>query len=244
MQALTHRNVLKLYYVDKTMRTFISFLKSKRLSQLMVGGIAALFLLVNTACSQPNVLGADGKIVSDKVAASSNSLKVASPYREDTDNIPEGQVTKFYDPIQPVEGGMNNYRDVDPRQDTSKSDAKAEKLIRKAKANKFDNPLDVVKKELADEPITERVQKFSKNVGKSAQKTADDLSQVTQKSLNNMSEGSRDLRNKTQSAAQTLTQKAEHAGDIFNQAAKSIGNKTQQSVDEVQSFIDKEGGSA
>jgi hypothetical protein len=233
--------------MDKTMRTLISFLKSKRLSQLMVGGVAALFLLVNTACSQPNVSGADGKMGADKVAVNSNSQKVASPYREDTDNIPEGQITKFYEPIQPVEGGMNTYRDVDPRQDTSESDAKAEKLIQKAsrsEASKFDNPLDAVKKELADEPIPERVQKFSKNVGKSAQKAADELSQETQKGLNNISEGSRDLRNKTQSAAQTLTQKAENAGDTVKQAAKNIGNKTQQSVDEVQSFIDKEGGSA
>ena len=183
----------------------------------------------------------------DKVAASSSAPKVASLYREDTDNIPEGQITKFYEPIQPVEGGMNNYRDVDPRQDTSKSDAKAEKLIRKAshsEANKFDNPLDAVKKELADEPITERVQKLSKNVGKSAQKTADGLSQEIQKGLSNISEGSRDLRNQTQSAAQTLTQKVEDAGDAVKQTAKNIGDKTQRGVDQVQSFIKEEGGSA
>lgn len=229
------------------MKTLISFLKSKRLSQLMVGGIAALFLLVNTACSQPNASGADGKTEAAKVAASSSSVKVASPYRKDTDNVPEGQITNLYNPIRPVEGGMNNYRDVDPRQDTSKSDVRAEKLIQKAshsKANKFENPLDVVKKELADEPITERVQKFSKNVGKSAQKAADDLSQETQKGLNKMSEGSKDLRNKTQSTAQTLTQKAEDAGGTVKQAVKNIGDRTQQSVDSVQSLINEKVGPA
>jgi ElaB/YqjD/DUF883 family membrane-anchored ribosome-binding protein len=237
------------------MKAFISFLRSKRLSQLMVGGTAILFLLVNTACSQPNVSGTNGEMGA-KVAADSKSVKTpspyrkaASPYRKDTDNAPEGQITELYKVIQPEEGGMNTYSDVDPRQNTSKTNAKAKALIQKAshpEAKQYDSPLDAVKQELADEPISERVQKFSKNVGKSTQKTADDLSDEAQKGLNNLSEGSKDLREKTQSVAEELSKKAQktvkNTSNAVNQTTQNIANKTQQGVDEVQSFIDANGG--
>lgn len=239
------------------MKTLISFLKSKRLSQLIVGGIAILFLLVNTACSQPNVSGTDGKMGTAKVAAQSGSVKTpstyrkaASPYRENTDNAPEGQITELYKVIQPEVGGMNTYSDVDPRQDTSKTDAKAKALIQKAshlEAKKYDSPLDAVKQELSDEPIAERVQKFSKNVGKSTQKTADGLSNEVQKGLNNLSEGSQDLRNKTQSATEELSKSAQktakNTSDIVKNTAQNIAGKTQQGVDEVQDFIESNGDS-
>lgn len=239
------------------MKTLISFLKSKRLSQLIVGSIAILFLLVNTACSQPNVSRPDGKIGAAKVAAESGPIKTpstyrkaASPYRDSTDNAPEGQITELYKVIQPEVGGMNTYSDVDPRQNTSKTDAKAKALIQKAshpEAKKYDGPLDAVKQELADEPIAERVQKFSKNVGKSTQKTADGLSKEAQKGLNNLSEGSQDLREKTQSATKELSRNvqktAQNTGNSVKNTAQNIASKTQQGVDEVQSFIESNGNS-
>ncbi len=237
------------------MKTIISFLKSKRLSQLMFGGIAILFLLVNTACSQPNISRTNDKLDTDKVAADSGALKTpstyrkaASPYRDETDNAPEGQITELYKVIQPEEGGMNTYSDVDPRQNTSKTDAKAKALIQKAShldAKKYDNPLDAVKQELADKPISERIQEFSDNVSKSTQETADNVSNETQKGLNNLSDSSKELQSKTKSAAEDLSQKAqktaENTSDAVNKTAQKMANKTQQGVDEVQSFIDSNG---
>lgn len=237
------------------MKTLISFLKSKRLSQLMVGGIAILFLFVNTACSQPNLSGTEGKQGTAKVSADSGSLKTpstyrkaASPHRDKTDNVPEGQITELYKVIQPEEGGMNTYSDVDPRQNTSKTDAKAKALIQKAshpESEKYDGPLDAVKQELSDEPVAERVQKFSKNVSKTTQRTADDLSNEIQKGSNNLSEGSKELQDKTQSAAETLSKKIQKAAKNTSDAVKSntqdIANKTKERVDEVQNFIDSSG---
>jgi hypothetical protein len=199
------------------MKTFISFLKSKRLTQFMVGGVAILFLLTNTACSQPNISGTDSKMGAAKVAADSIKTpstyrKVASPYREDTDNAPEGQITELYKVIQPEIGGMNTYSDVDPRQNTSETDAKAKALIQKAshpEAQKYDSPLDAVKQELKDEPIAKRVQNFSKGVEKSTQRTADGLNNEVRKGLNNLSKGSKDLQSKTQSVSEEISQKAQ-----------------------------------
>jgi hypothetical protein len=199
------------------MKTIISFLKSKRLTQIIVGSIAVLFLLANTACSQPNILGTDGKMGAAKVAADSIKTpstyrKAASPYREDTDNAPEGQITELYKVIQPEIGGMNTYSDVDPRQNTSKTDAKAKTLIQKAshpEAQKYDSPLDAVKQELKDESIAKRVQNFSKDVEKSTQKTADGLNNEIQKGLNNLSKGSKDLQSKTQSVSEEFSQQAQ-----------------------------------
>jgi hypothetical protein len=138
--------------------------------------------------------------------------KAASPYREDTDNAPEGQITELYKVIQPEIGGMNTYSDVDPRQNTSKTDAKAKTLIQKAshpEAQKYDSPLDAVKQELKDESIAKRVQNFSKDVEKSTQKTADGLNNEVQKGLNNLSKGSKDLQSKTQSVSEEFSQQAQ-----------------------------------
>jgi ElaB/YqjD/DUF883 family membrane-anchored ribosome-binding protein len=230
------------------MKKIISFLSAKRISQFVSASFAILFLLVTTACSQPSVSANEGKTDSAKVAVQNPPSKVASPYRQDKDNVPEGQVTEFYDSIQPVEGGMNNYSDVDPRQNTSKPDDKAKKLVQQAshpKADKFKNPLDAVKKELADEPIPERVQKFSKDVGSSAKKLAKDTSDESQKGIKNISENSKSFgkntKSATESAADRLTQNLQNTADDTSSAVKQttdkLMSKTQNSVDKAQDFI-------
>ncbi len=226
------------------MKTLNSFLKSRCFSQMMLGCLTTLFLLVNTACSQPEISRSGGELSVAKAAADKTIPKVASPYRGDTGNKPEGQITELYKSIQPVEGGMNNYSDVDPRQNTSKVDTKAERLVQKSshpESRKFDGPLDAVKKELADEPISERVQRFSDNVSQTTKKTADGISQETQKGLDNMSEGSKNLNSKTQAAAKALTQSAKktanNTGDSVRQTTDNIVAKVQKSVGEVQSLI-------
>jgi ElaB/YqjD/DUF883 family membrane-anchored ribosome-binding protein len=236
------------------MKKIISFLKAKRISQLISASFAVLFLLVTTACSQPSVSGNEGKSDAAKVAVQNPPSKVASPYRQDKGNVPEGQVTEFYDSIQPVEGGMNNYSDVDPRQNTSKADAKAKKLVRQAshpEADKFDNPLDAVKKELADEPIPERVQKFSKDIGNSAKKLAKDTSDESQKGIKNIKENSKSFAENTKSTAEStadrLTQNLQNTADdtsnVVKQTADKLISKTQNGVDKTQNFIQNKANS-
>jgi ElaB/YqjD/DUF883 family membrane-anchored ribosome-binding protein len=231
------------------MKTIIAFLKSKRLSQLMVASLSALFLLVNTACAAPSVSAKGAEGDSAKVVLKNPATKVSSPYRKDTNNVPAGQVTEFYDSIQPVEGGMNNYSDVDPRQNTSKADAKAEKLVKGASHSEkksVNSPVDAVKKELDKEPIPERIQKFSKDIGKSAQKAVDRVSDETQKGTNNLSKNTTSLLDKTQSRAETLAQQAQDKVDDVGSAAKqtsdSVVSKAQEGVDKAQNYVQGKGG--
>ena len=230
--------------------TIITFLKSKRSSQIIVASLSALFLLVNTACTTPSVSAKGVEGDSAKVVLKNPATKVSSPYRKDTNNVPAGQVTEFYDSIQPVEGGMNNYSDVDPRQNTSKVDAKAEKLIKGAshsEAKNVDNPVDAVKKELDKEPIPQRLQKFSKDISKSAQKAADRVSDETQRGTNNLSKNTTSLLDKTQSRAETLGQQAQDKVDNAESAAKQTSDnvltKAQEGVNKAQSYIKDKGGS-
>lgn len=232
------------------MKNLVSFLRSKRFSQIIAGSFVVLFMLVTTACSQPNNPASNGKISKANVKADTKLMQPASPYRKDADNTPEGQITELYQSIQPVEGGMNNYSDVDPRLNTSKSDAKAKKIIQQAphpEAKKFNGPLDAVKKELSDESIPERVQKLSDNVAQATKNRANDVSEETQKGLDNISESSKKLRNKTQSAAKTLSENTQKAakstGDSVKQTTDSIVSKAQRGVSEVQDFIDAKGDS-
>jgi ElaB/YqjD/DUF883 family membrane-anchored ribosome-binding protein len=232
------------------MKALITFLKSKRLSQVMVASLSALFLLVNTACTAPSVSAKGAEGDSAKVVLKNPATKVSSPYRQDTNNVPAGQVTEFYDSIQPVEGGMNNYSDVDPRQNTSKADAKAEKLVKGAShsdAKNINNPVDAVKKELDNEPIPERIGKFSKDIGKSAQKAVDRASDETQKGTKNLSKNTTSLFDKTQSRAETLAQQAQDkvddAGSTAKQTSDSVLSKAQEGVDKAQSYVQGKGGS-
>jgi gas vesicle protein len=230
------------------MKKIISFLNAKRISQFISASFAVLFLLVTTACSQPSISAKEGKSDTAKVAVQNPPPKVASPYRQDKDNVPEGQVTEFYDSIQPVEGGMNNYSDVDPRQNTSKADAKAEKLVQQAshpEADRFNSPLDAVKKELADEPIPERMQKFSKDIGNSAKKLAKDTSNESQKGIKNIKQNSKSFAENTKSTAesnadrltQNLQNTADDTSDVMKSAADKLISKTQNGVDKAQDFI-------
>lgn len=217
------------------MKKIISFLQEKRIFRFVSATFSVLFLLVTTACSQPSMSASEGNSDGAKVVVQNPPSKVASPYRQDKDNVPEGQVTEFYDAIQPVEGGMNNYSDVDPRQNTSKADAKAKKLVQQAshpEADKFKNPLDAVKKELADEPIPERVQKLSKDISNSAKKLAKDTSDESQKGIKNIKENSKSFAENTKSTAesnadrltQNLQSTADHTNDVVKQAFdKSVG---------------------
>jgi ElaB/YqjD/DUF883 family membrane-anchored ribosome-binding protein len=236
------------------MKKIISYLRVKRIPQLISVSFAVLFFLMTTACSQPSVSANESKPGAAKVAVQNPPSKVASPYRQDKDNVPAGQVTEFYDSIQPVEGGMNNYSDIDPRQDTSKADAKAKKLVQQAshpEADKFSNPLDAVKKELADEPIPERVQKFSKDIGDSVKKLAKDTSDESQKGIKNIKDNSKSFAENTKSTAesnvdrltQNLKSTADDTSDVVKQAIdKSVGIN-HDGIDQTEDYIQKKANS-
>jgi hypothetical protein len=161
-------------------RCTLQSLKSKLLSQAMLGFVTAVILVATTAC--------DGT----EVASKSN-----------LDNPPPGTITELYKPITPEVGGMNKYSDIDPRIDTSKVDAKAERLIKKAKNSEGRdiNPLENIKKEFDRKGIQERVKDTADSVSKSAQETVDGISKGTSKGLANLKENTSSFKDEIKESA-------------------------------------------
>jgi hypothetical protein len=185
--------------------TLLSF-KSKSLYRVVISFIAIIFLVVNTACGSADV-------------ASTNDLPSSGKH-------PSGQSTDLYDPLSPPQGGMNNYKDVDPRIDTSDAEAKAERLIDKASAQQKGgkNPLKEVRKELDKKGAQDRAEDFSDDLGRSAQKKADQVSKSAKKGYSNVKENTKSFTEDVSSGADDLGQKAQRKADDIKQAAKKAAD--------------------
>jgi hypothetical protein len=164
----------------KTIKNVLRSFNLKSLYKTFLSILAIALLVTTTACN------------GTEVAAKTN-----------LDNPPPGKITELYKPIAPAVGGMNNYSDVDPRVDTSKADAKAERLINQAKGleRKDTNPLQQIKKEFDNKGIQERVEDTAESVRQSAQETADGISKGTRKGLANVKENAKSFKDDVESAA-------------------------------------------
>ncbi|WP_404790643.1 hypothetical protein [Altericista sp. CCNU0014] len=207
------------------MKKLISFLKSRRFYKLVVSSFAILFVLVNTACSQPSTLAKAGTPsksssvtggVDEAKVEAATTPKVSSPYRKDKENTPEGQITELYRPIQPATQGMNTYSDIDPRQDTTKASQQAKKVLQNSArqpAAGIGESVDRVKQELKDEPIGERMEKLSKRVGESAQSTAEGVSAEARKGLRNIDKNSKNFGEDVKSTAKDMSRNVQRMAD-------------------------------
>ena len=162
--------------VKSTLRSF----QLKSLYKAVLSFLAIALVLTTTAC---------------------NGSEVAS--KTNLENPPPGKITELYKPITPEVGGMNNYSDVDPRVDTSKADAKADRLINQAKGleRKDTNPLQQVKKEFDRKGIKERVGDTADSVRESAEETAEGISKGTRKGFANVKENTKSFKDDVESAA-------------------------------------------
>jgi hypothetical protein len=130
-----------------------------------------------------------------------NSSEVAA--KKNLENPPPGKITELYKPITPAEGGMNTYSDVDPRVNTYKTDAKADRLINQAKdlERKDTNPLKQIEKEFDKKGIQKRVEETAESVRESAEETADGISKGTRKGMANIKENAKSFKDDVESAA-------------------------------------------
>jgi hypothetical protein len=162
--------------IKSTLRSF----ELKSLYKAILSFVAIALLASTTAC---------------------NGSEVAS--KTNFDNPPAGKITELYKPITPEVGGMNNYSDVDPRVDTSKVDAKADRLINQAKGleRKDTNPLEQIKKEFDNKGLKARAGDTADSVGRSAQETAEGISEGTRKGLANVKENAKSFKDDVESAA-------------------------------------------
>ncbi len=162
--------------VKSTLRSF----QLKSLYKAVLSFLAIALLITTTAC---------------------NGSEVAA--KKNLENPPPGKITSLYKPITPEVGGMNNYSDVDPRVDTSKADAKADRLINQAKGleRKDTNPLQQIKQEFDRKGIKQRVGDTADSVRESAEETADGISKGTRKGIANVKENAKSFKDDVESAA-------------------------------------------
>jgi uncharacterized protein YjbJ (UPF0337 family) len=90
------------------------------------------------------------------------------------------QATERYDKIQPKTGEYNNFDDVDPRQDTSRADAKARAEIDDAKRRnaQTNDPL---------EPAREAVSNLKENLGGKAERATSKVNYQVEKAADKLS---------------------------------------------------------
>lgn len=178
------------------MKKLISALKQIRIGQILTICLASLLIFVSTACGSGSELKAQ--------AQTSDQVK---------EEVPEGAETS------PLEGGMNEFPDTDPRRDTSAAGSKASSLVEAAEQN-------ITKDYQLSAPAGEKAQQASENVGGAAQGLATDLSKGTQRGLANIT-------GNTQSAAKGAQQAAEDTSDTAKRKTSEATKDIQQAAENV-----------
>ncbi len=186
------------------MRKLTDWFRAFRLERVLFVLLAGVFLLANVACSNGS--------------PTSVSSKDSPGYEADS--------TSAYRVRQEPEGGMNVYSDVDPRRDTSKADAKARSLIKRAEGRLQDdrNPKEVVQDTLKEKPLGERAKEFSNQVSNSTKNAAENASQATR-------QGFRNLQQNTENAADDTSNFVQGKVD---DATRSTKRGLDNAVDKVQ----------
>jgi hypothetical protein len=189
-----------------TIKTKFPVFNFRILSRAVLSLLAVVLLVTTTACNNAGEMKAK-----------------VDPTR--TDNTQQaGKLTELYKPIAPAEGGMNNYSDVDPRQNTAEAKAKADRLINKTDdLKKGDtNPFKQLGKQLDDKGIRERAGETAEKLNRSAKGTAEDVVEGTKKGYQNLKENTKSFGDDVKSAADDFGDNAKSkANDIKNNIRKA-----------------------
>jgi hypothetical protein len=171
------------------MKRLTAFLKKIRAVQILTVFLAGILVLVSTACSRPDVTA--GK--TDVVAGQSDSRigKTADQIREE---VPSGAVTSEF------KGGMNDYSDVDPRNEKLTTQEAKAQLLKEEAQHRIDT-------------------KSSNNVGENVRRVADDAPDK----LTNVGE-------KVKQDASTAQRKADNFGDKTKQGFSNLKENTREGL--------------
>jgi flagellar biosynthesis/type III secretory pathway protein FliH len=117
---------------------------------------------------------------------------------------------------------MNNYTDVDPRVDTSKAEAKTDRLIKQAKdlERKDTNPFKQIQKQFDKKGINERAEDAVEGVNRSAQETADGVAKGTRKGFGNLKENAKSFKEDVKSAVGDMKQNASEETEKIERNAR------------------------
>lgn len=203
------------------MNKIIGWLNSIRLDRILTAFLVGILMFVSTACSG----GA--------------SAKTADQIRQE---VPSGAVTSEY------KGGMNDYSDVDPRQNTTGSQAKAKALIDNAQRNINQKSVDSVDQYVENyrngAPLGERVRKIGENVGDSAKNLKEDVAKGSKENFENLQNVTKDLGSKAKDTAEKTadgakaivkenTTKTKQVAGQAADASEDLGDKIKQAASDV-----------
>ncbi|HEY9652088.1 MAG TPA: hypothetical protein V6C95_15595, partial [Coleofasciculaceae cyanobacterium] len=151
------------------------------------------------------------------------------------------------------QGGMNDYKDVDPRRDTSAAEAKAKGLVDNARKNlskRADEPDQYSENYRSGTPLGERIQNLGEDVAESAGELGKGVTKGTQKGLENIKENAQNApryikRTGQETAdADTVQNKdinvrgnARQALNNASDAGESIGNKIQRAAQDTSDAV-------
>lgn len=186
--------------MDKVM----NWLKNIRLDRILTVFLVGILMFVSTACGGSKVLA-----------------KNADDIRQE---VPEGAVTSEY------KGGMNDYSDVDPRQNTSEAQAKAKALVDNAQKNIDQKSVDSVEQYVENyqsgTPLGERVKRIGENLGNAAEDIREDVAKGSQENLEN------------------ATDTAKSAKQVADKAPRAVESKVKSDIKTTQRALDNAGDTA
>jgi ElaB/YqjD/DUF883 family membrane-anchored ribosome-binding protein len=169
------------------MKRLTAFLKKIRAVQILTVFLAGILVLVSTACSRPDVTA--GK--TDVITGDPRVGKTADQIREE---VPSGAVTSEF------KGGMNDYSDVDPRNEKLTTQEAKAQLLKEQAQHRIDT-------------------KSSNNVGENVRRVADDApDKLTQ------------VGEKVKDDASTAQSKAENFGDKTKQGLANLKENTREGL--------------
>ncbi|MBE9125841.1 MULTISPECIES: DUF6658 family protein [unclassified Coleofasciculus] len=184
------------------MNRVITWFQSIRWVRLVTVFIAGMFVFVSTACGGQKV-----------------SAKTADQVRED---VPGSALTS------PYKGGMNNYSDVDPRMNTSDTQAKTKSLINRVEKN-------LQKDKYEDAPsVGKQAQKAAGNIRDAAQNRAEDISKGTQRGIENIKGNTADT---AEDAGKFAKRSAEDVKDSAQRTSREAAKSTKRAAEDVSDTV-------
>lgn len=190
----------------------IKSLKRVRFTRVAVALAASFVLLLGTACSP-----------------SSPSVSGTGSYEQGRANP-----TELYRPIQPNEGGMNNYSDTDPRRDTKGLGTKAKARIDEAEYNidKVQNPREFAEDYRKGTPLGQRVRNITDSVGETAKDTTEDFAKGTERGISNLKRNVQQAKQGTEDTLDDARQNAQQLGRDTSRSAQGTVNRVKSNADD------------
>ncbi|MEG4575519.1 hypothetical protein QUA56_23005 [Microcoleus sp. N3A4] len=200
------------------MKRLTAFLKKIRAVQILTVFLAGILVLVSTACSRPDVTA--GK--ADAIAG-----RTADQIREE---VPTEAVTSEY------KGGMNEYSDVDPRnQKLTSVEAKAQLLKEQAQQRidtKSSNNVGENVRRVGDD-ASDKLDKIGEKVNenvRTAQRKADDFGDKTKQGFANLKENTREGLKEAKDAVKEATAGVKERVAEGTESLKYNADKVQENV--------------